>query len=250
MAKIHDWNRVYWNNAQDTREYDPTGIDPAPEVMCIYENDHGDQVSYQLTERNERQTFTFDVPETDQDEDQDEDRANVGEELDEALNEIEDERGLEIDDATEVDRDESDDEVSVTVDITWDIPKYEVRFNGDLITDVEFPEGSRWFKDDPDEDEEQRPAHVEEARFPTRAMAREFTAAWREEFGNPEQLGYVDYSFEEVMDMDYQDEVVPLAKDYGVFDADGVGRDHESLAEAISGEEAPEEEEAEAAEAE
>lgn len=244
MAKIADWNRVYWNNSKGTREYDPEEIDPDDAVMCIYGNDHGDQVAYRLTDRRETVELSVDVSDAGDDEDSPDAEKIVGEEIEARLDDLEDESEHGIKDATETAREEDGDEVTVTLDVEWDIPKYEVTFNGEVISDVEFPEGSRWFKDDLDEDEEQRDATVEVAQFPTRAMAREFAAAWRDDFGAPEQLGYEEFSFEEVMDMDYQDEVVPLAKEYGVMD-DADGRDHESLAEAISGEEAPQEDETE-----
>ena len=251
MAKIHDWNRVYWNNAKGTREYDPNGIDPDDSVMCIYENSHGDRVAYRLADRRATVEAVADVSELEEDEDNDN---VVGQAIDAALEEAEEQRGFPIKDATESDREEQDDEVTVTLDVQFDIPKYEVEFNGELITDVQFEEGSRWFHSEEelqeDEDKEQRPEQVDEARFGTRAEAREFAAAWREDFGEEEQLGYVDYSYEEVMEMSYQEEVVPLAKDYGVFPPENGDKSHESLAQAISGEEPPEPDEDEEAESE
>lgn len=245
MAKIADWSRVYWNNSKGTREFDSDGqYNPPENVMCIYENDHGDQVAYRLTDRREEVELPVDVSDAGDDEDSSDVDSLVGDAIEARLDELESESDHGIKDATETARDEDGDEVTVTLDVEYDIPKYEVAFNGEVITDVEFPEGSRWFKDDLDEDEEQRDATIEVAQFPTRAMAREFAAAWRDDFGAPEQLGYEDVSFEEVMEMDYQEEVVPLAKEYGVME-DADGRDHESLAEAISGEEAPQEDESE-----
>lgn len=244
MAKIHDWNRVYWINSRGEREYDPEGLNPDDNVLCVYENEHDDQVAYVLTDRDGQTQVVVELPE-DPDEEFDQEQF-VGEAVEAHLDEVEanSEHGLK--DATETGREESDGEVSVTLDLTYDIPKYEVLFNGDPITDVEFEEGSRWFKDDLDEDEEQRPAEVERAQFPTRAMAREFAAAWREDFGSPEELGYFDYTAEEIMDMEYN-EAQSLAKQAGV----NASQSHEDIAEEISGETLElEEEEAEEEEAE
>lgn len=175
MAKIHDWSRVYWNNASGDREYDPQNIsDDLPDsVKCVYQNEAGDQVDYRLAD----------------------DEAEHGR-------------------------------------------KYEVRFNRDLITDVEFPQDSRWFhaEEELEEDDEQRPAELEVAAFDTRAEAREFSAAWREDFGSPEDLGYVDYSEEELLEEYEYDEVREIAADLGIRG----NQSHEDLAAQISGEEEPE----------
>lgn len=116
--------------------------------------------------------------------------------------------------------------------------KYEVRLNGELITDVEFPEDSDWFHDEEDleEDDEQRPGELEAATFGTRAEAREFSAAYREDFLSPEQMGYVDYSEDELLeDMEY-DEVQEIAADMGIKR----NQSHEDLAAQIAGNDEPE----------
>jgi len=105
--------------------------------------------------------------------------------------------------------------------------KYEVTFNGEVVEGVSFPEGSRWLKEDTE-----READVELAAFGTRADAREFSAAWREDFGSPDALGYVTYDEDELLEMDY-DEVVDVAQDIGIRG----NQSHEDLAAQIAGEE-------------
>jgi len=183
--KIHDWTRAYWINSSGEREYDPSSIEPEENVLCIYENDHGDRVAYALTDRSEQVEVTLDMSDFDADEAERDRSEEVEARLNETLREIEDEAEERFRSTSVVDRDEDGDEVAVTVEITWDVGKYEVRFNGELITDVEFEEGSRWFK----EGDGGRQEQFQEARLRTRADAREFAAAWRDDFGAPEQLG-------------------------------------------------------------
>lgn len=172
MAKIHDWNRVYWRNASGDREYfmgDDLEEGDVPEaVRCMYRNEHGDTVAYRLADEE----------------------AEHGQ-------------------------------------------KYEVTLNGEVISGVEFTDAGadRWVDAD---EEDGRNAEVEIAAFSTRGDSREFAAAWRDEFGSPEDLGYVQYEEDELLELDY-DEVVEIAQEQGIKS----NQSHEELAAQISGEEEP-----------
>lgn len=48
MPKVQDWSRRYWRNASGERVYDPDEINPTEEVLCLYENDIGEQVGYRF----------------------------------------------------------------------------------------------------------------------------------------------------------------------------------------------------------
>ena len=52
------------------------------------------------------------------------------------------------------------------------------------------------------------------AAFETRGDARKFAAAWRAEFGSPEQLGYIQFEPEDLPE-DY-DELAQMAKEVGI----------------------------------
>lgn len=183
MAKVHDWNRVYWTNASGSREYNEFDGEVPETVRAVYENDHGDTVDYRLADED----------------------AEHGQ-------------------------------------------KYEVRFaeNGDLenaqlIEGVEFSEDESnadmgWFAVDEESDEELEDfLTVEQAVFGTRAAAREFSRAWRELRGAPEDLGYVDYDEQEILDMEYS-EAQEIASELGIKQS----QSHEELAAQISGEAEPE----------
>lgn len=104
--------------------------------------------------------------------------------------------------------------------------KYEVTFNGEVIRDVTI---DAW------EGDEDREPEVELAAFGTRADARKFASEWRKAYGSPEDLGYVEYDEDELLnEMDY-DEVVEIAQDLGIR----ADQSHEDLAAQIAGEEEP-----------
>lgn len=102
--------------------------------------------------------------------------------------------------------------------------KYEVTFNGGVIEDYSL-EG--W------EGDEDREAEGELAAFDTRGTAREFAAQWRREHGSPEDLGYPQYERDELEEMDYQDELRPLAQEHGIR----ADQSQEDLVAQLSGEE-------------
>lgn len=114
--------------------------------------------------------------------------------------------------------------------------KYEVTFNGEVISDVVL-EG--WERPDADEDDEEEdelePGEVELAAFSTRGAAREFSAQWRREYGSPEALGYSQHEEDELLEMEY-DEVVEIAQEMGIRS----NQSHEDLAAQIAGEAEPE----------
>jgi hypothetical protein len=52
-VRIHDWARVYWQNAQGERVYNPGGIDPPDDVLALYENDAGERSGYRYVRPQE-----------------------------------------------------------------------------------------------------------------------------------------------------------------------------------------------------
>lgn len=114
--------------------------------------------------------------------------------------------------------------------------KYEVFFEqGDtgersVIGDVTFEEDPQGWIDE----EQERDAEVELAAFGTRGDARKFTAAWRAEFGSPEDLGYVQFDADELPE-DY-DELQDLAGEYGIKQS----QSGDDLRAQLTGEEEPE----------
>lgn len=203
MAKLHDWSRIYWRNASGSREF------------------------FQRTAVDEL------------DEDEQEEYEAVVDELDRALyqNENGDIVGYRVADAPEPevpeDADEEDPEPQMPDD--WHGKKYEVFFQWNdsderaVIDNVEFQEDPQdWVSE-----EDERPQTVDLAAFDTRGEARKFTAAWRAEFGSPEDLGYIQFEEDELPE-DY-DELSDLAKQVGVKS----NQSEEDLRAQLAGDEEP-----------
>lgn len=184
MAKIHDWQRIYWRNASGSREFfQRTAVDELSDEeqeaydalvedndRALYQNENGDVVGYRIS----------DAP-----------------------------------DPIEPDED-ADEDAEPQMPDDWHGKKYEVFFQGSdgderaVIGPVEFQE-------DPQEwvsEEDERPQRVEQAAFDTRGEARKFTAAWRAEFGSPADLGYIQLEQDDLPE-DY-DELQDLAAEYGI----------------------------------
>lgn len=206
MAKLHDWNRMYWRNSSGSREfYDRTGVDDLDdeqqagydgvvqeEDRALYQNENGDVVGYRVAQ----------APEGVGDDD--------GEEAEEG----------------EEEADEPE----------WHGKKYEVFFQPggsderSVIRDVEFQDDPQGWVDE----EAEREAEVPLAAFDTRGDARKFSAAWRAEFGSPEDLGYFNFDADELPE-EFQ-ELRSMATEHGIRG----DQSEEALREQLTGDAEPE----------